>query len=94
MMAVLNRSGGPVSIYNLGTEEYCEVNDSISWITSSLGITPSITYSGGRRGWIGDNPFIFLDTARIRSLGWRPKLTIRQAIEKTIGYLRVEGRPY
>lgn len=94
MMAVLNRSGGPVSIYNLGTKEYCEVNDSISWITSSLGITPSITYSGGRRGWIGDNPFIFLDTARIRSLGWRPKLTIRQAIEKTIGYLRVESKSY
>ena len=33
---------------------------------------------GGDRGWIGDNPFIFLDTAKIRALGWQPKLTIRE----------------
>ena len=35
---------------------------------------PNSNYTGGERGWIGDNPFIFLDCARIRALGWRPKL--------------------
>ena len=65
---------GKVNIFNLGTDEFCEVNDSIGWITERLGVSPALEYTGGDRGWIGDNPFIFLDTARIRALGWEPKL--------------------
>jgi UDP-glucose 4-epimerase len=36
---------------------------------------------------VGDNPFIFLDTAKIRALGWEPKLTIRQGVERTVDWL-------
>jgi UDP-glucose 4-epimerase len=76
-----------VNVFNLGTNEYCEVNDSIGWITSHLGVAPALDYTGGTRGWVGDNPFIFLDTARIAALGWQPKLTIREGIERTIAWL-------
>ena len=51
-----------MNIFNLGTDEYCQVNDSIGWIVGHLGIDPARTYTGGERGWIGDSPFIFLDT--------------------------------
>ena len=44
--------------------------------------------AGGERGWIGDNPFIFLDTAKVRILGWRPKLTIQQGVIRTLEYLQ------
>jgi UDP-glucose 4-epimerase len=77
-----------VNIYNLGTDEYCTVDDSIGWITGELGITPRRTYAGGERGWIGDNPFIFLDCGKIRALGWTPKLTIRQGVVRTLQYLK------
>ena len=75
-------------VFNLGTEEYCEVNESIGWITAQLGLTPALTYTGGDRGWIGDSPFIFLDTAKIRGLGWKPRLTIREGIIRTLEYLQ------
>ncbi|HEY9778033.1 MAG TPA: NAD-dependent epimerase/dehydratase family protein [Planktothrix sp.] len=84
----IDRAQDEVNIFNLGTDEYCQVNDSIGWITKHLGVTPILGYTGGERGWIGDNPFIFLDTAKIRALGWRPKLTIEQAIIKTVEYLQ------
>ena len=42
----------------------------------------------GDRGWIGDNPFIFLDTKRIQSLGWKPRYGIREGVIKTVDYLR------
>ena len=77
-----------VAIYNLGQNEYCEVNDSIGWITSHLGLKPALTYSGGDRGWIGDNPFIFLDCTRIRKLGWTPRLSIRDSVIRTVEYLQ------
>ena len=79
---------GKAQIFNLGTAEYCQVNDSIGWITGHLGLTPELRYTGGDRGWIGDSPFIFLDTAKVRGLGWAPSLTIRQGIIRTLEYLQ------
>ena len=88
IFVALDRATDKVNVLNLGTDEYCEVNDSIGWIVGELGLSPVLDYTGGDRGWIGDNPFIFLDTARIRALGWKPKLTIREGILRTLDYLR------
>lgn len=76
-----------VNVFNLGTDEYVQVNDSIGWICDYLNLQPKREYTGGDRGWIGDNPFIFLETKKIRSLGWKPKLTIREGVQQTIKYL-------
>jgi UDP-glucose 4-epimerase len=88
ILLTMERATGKVNTFNLGTDEYCCVNDSIRWITEHLGIRPDLEYTGGDRGWIGDNPFIFLDTARVRALGWRPRLTIREGVLRTLDYLR------
>jgi UDP-glucose 4-epimerase len=87
MLAALERGAGKVNVFNLGTDEYCQVNDSIGWITGRLGLAPKLSYSGGERGWIGDSPFIFLDTKKVRALGWKPKLGIREGIVKTVEWL-------
>jgi UDP-glucose 4-epimerase len=88
VMLALERSTAKMNRYNLGVDDYCEVNDSIGWICAAMGVQPTLEYAGGDRGWIGDNPFIFLDTSRIRALGWAPKLTIRQGVERTVAFLR------
>lgn len=88
ILVALEKAPDRVNIYNLGTNEYCQVTDSIGWITGHLGVTPRLDFTGGDRGWIGDNPFIFLDTRKIRGLGWEPKLTIREAVLKTVAYLQ------
>jgi UDP-glucose 4-epimerase len=87
ILVALREAQDRVNIFNLGTDEYCTVRQSVGWITESLGVTPRIEYTGGDRGWVGDNPFIFLDCARIRGLGWRPALTIRDSIVRTVGFL-------
>jgi UDP-glucose 4-epimerase len=74
-------------VFNLGTEEYCSVRESIGWICGRLGVDPKLEFTGGDRGWIGDNPFIFLDTKRIRETGWRPHLTIRESVVRTVEWL-------
>jgi UDP-glucose 4-epimerase len=78
---------GAVLVYNLGTDETIVVDDSISTITEQLGLTPELEYTGGVRGWLGDSPLIHLDCERIRSLGWRPTLSIREAIRRTVDWL-------
>lgn len=87
MLFVIEKAQDKVNIFNLGTDEYCEVNHSIAWICDYLNFTPERTYTGGERGWIGDNPFIFLDCSKIRNLGWKPKLSIQAGVTQTIQYL-------
>ena len=57
-----------------------------------LGLAPERIYAGGERGWIGDSPFIFLDCSRIRELGWKPSLSIREGVIRTLEYL--EANPW
>lgn len=78
---------GAVRVYNLGTDETIVVDDSIATITDHLGLEPELEYTGGIRGWPGDSPLIHLDCSRIRALGWRPTLSIREAIGRTVDWL-------
>ena len=66
LLALEGRRQG--NIFNLGTDEYCTVDESIGWITGFLGLNPARHYAGGDRGWVGDSPFIFL-TARGPCIG-------------------------
>lgn len=103
MLHVMNlgtakRAKHGVEIYNLGTDEYVRVNDSIGFICGALGLKPKLEYTGGQRGWVGDNPFIFLDTQKIRATGWKTSLTIEQGIQRTLAWLQqnqwvYESRP-
>ena len=87
ILTVIRNANEKVNIFNLGTDQYCEVNDSVGWICKKLGVTPEFSYAGGDRGWIGDNPFIYLDTQKVRSLGWKPQATIEEGVVKTVEYL-------
>jgi UDP-glucose 4-epimerase len=88
MLLAMEKANDKVNVFNLGVDDHCVLNDSIVWITEALGVKPRLEYGGGDRGWIGDNPFIFLDTAKIRALGWKPKLSIREGIVKTVEFLQ------
>lgn len=97
-------SDGKINIFNVGHVQYCSVNESVDWICSELRVSTRRVYSGGSRGWIGDSPFVYLDTSRIARLGWKPTLSIREATIRTLRYLqghsflleeanaRIEGR--
>ena len=87
----LGRARG-FEVFNLGAPDYCTVDESAGWICERLGLGPRRTYSGGRRGWVGDSPFIFLDTSRIEGTGWHPRFTIREAVERTVDYLVKRAR--
>lgn len=81
-------------VYNLGTPEYVEVNQSIGYLCAALGLKPKLEYTGGNKGWIGDNPFIFLDTKKVQATGWKPKLTIEQGIIRTLRWLEANRWVY
>jgi len=94
MLTVVEHHAGRegFSVYNLGTDETVTVDQSIATITGHLGVAPEVEKAGGRRGWPGDSPLIHLDTAKVRGLGWRPELSIGDAIVRTLDWF--ESAPY
>jgi UDP-glucose 4-epimerase len=87
MILALEKSDEKVNIFNLGVSDTCFVDDSIGWICDELNVKPLLRYTGGSRGWIGDNPLIQLDTRKINDLGWKPRLSIEKSIRKTVRFL-------
>jgi len=77
MLLAIDKAGERVNILNLGSDEYIEVK-------------PKLSYAGGERGWIGDSPFILLDCTKVRSLGWAPRVGIRDAVTRTLDWLSKE----
>ena len=88
MLLALDQARERVNIINLGVNDSCEVNDSIRWICEELGVEPKLEYTGGDRGWIGDNPFIYLDPSKMQEMGWIPKLSIQDGIIKTLRFIQ------
>jgi UDP-glucose 4-epimerase len=91
MFAAIDKAHERINIFNLGTDEYCRVNDSIRWIADHLKLLPELVYTGGERGWVGDSPFIFLDCSKIRNLGWAPRVSIREGVILTLKYLQANS---
>lgn len=87
LMATAHHQSDPgISIYNLGTDETLVVDESVQIIIDHMGLSPVIEHTGGQRGWVGDSPLIRLDTTRIRSLGWRPTVSIADAVRRTLAW--------
>ena len=83
----LKKSNQKVNIFNLGHNNYINVNKSVKIIEKHMDLNPKKSYTGGKSGWVGDLPFVFLDNKKIKNLGWRPKITIEQSIKSTVNWL-------
>ncbi len=71
-----------VSIYNVSGDETPTVDESLTWICDELGVNPRRIYTGV--SWQGDKALTYLDTARMRALGWKPIVSIEEAVRRTV----------
>jgi UDP-glucose 4-epimerase len=76
------------NVFNLGHDDFMNVLTLADIIVDELGLK-SVRYltTGGERGWLGDSPFVHLDTTKLKALGWRPQVSIEQGIRNTVRYL-------
>jgi len=74
-------------VFNLGVNDFCEVRDSIGWICDEMALKPVVSFSGGSKGWVGDNPFIWLDVTRAKNAGWEASSSIESSVRETVRWL-------
>jgi UDP-glucose 4-epimerase len=80
-----------LNILNIGHNDALTVDRSISYIVDELKLTPTLKYSGGERGWVGDSPRIQLDCAKMKKLNWEPKHSLEQSVRDTVQYLKANS---
>jgi UDP-glucose 4-epimerase len=77
------------NIFNLGHDQFMNVLKLADIVVGELGLE-GVRYqtTGGERGWLGDSPFVHLDTSKLKALGWHPQVPIRDGIRNTVRYLQ------
>lgn len=84
MMVGYRQGKDRVNIFNLGLQEQTTVDQLADIVIDEMGLARvEKKYTGGARGWVGDNPVVYLSTEKVRALGWRPKVSPTEAIRTT-----------
>jgi len=84
MLAGVQRASDKVNIFNLGSADRISVREIAEKVVAAHGGTARIVYQGGDRGWVGDVPQQQLSIEKIGRLGWKPKLTSAEAVDRTV----------
>ncbi|MGI0053971.1 MAG: SDR family NAD(P)-dependent oxidoreductase [Thermoplasmata archaeon] len=90
MLLAAAGEAGPVGIYNLGASDQITVREIADKVVRAAGGGAEIVFTGGSRGWVGDVPRQFLATEKIRRLGWTPRFTSSEAVDRTLPLVRAE----
>jgi UDP-glucose 4-epimerase len=76
-----------VNVHNLAVDDQTSVREITDWTIEAMGIDRTaidVQYGDSPRGWRGDVPQVQLDTRRMTGLGFRPLLSSREAVRRTI----------
>lgn len=95
MLFAAEHAREPVNLFNLGTRDRISVREIAERVVAAHGGRARIEYTGGTRGWTGDVPQQLLAIERIARLGWTPRLSSAEAVDRTIAELaaaRLAGR--
>lgn len=76
-----------VNIFNIGHDDVLSVDEMVDTVLTAADIKIVKKYLGGDKGWKGDNNFVHLDNRKLKKLGWKPRYSLKQGIEKTVTYL-------
>ncbi len=75
-------------IYNIGNDDWITVKEIADIVVEEMGLK-NVVYkfkpaTPDGRGWPGDVKFMLLDISKLKSIGWRPRLSSREAVRKTV----------
>jgi UDP-glucose 4-epimerase len=86
------RSDLNYDLFNIGHSYFIEVSKSAKLISDCLNLQPKYIFENKDRGWVGDNPFTFLDIKKANQFGWMPKVSIEKSITDTVNW--IEKNPW
>ena len=82
-----------VNRFNVATDTNLSAVSVADLVVAEMGLGKvEYRFSGGRSGWVGDNPVVSLDTSRLKACGWHPSVTSEEALRRTVRWTLNEAR--
>lgn len=75
-------------VFNVGSEDKVTTNTLAQWACEEVGVSPRFMRTGGKRGWVGDVPLMLLSIAKLKKLGWKPKVRMRDGVSSYFDWLK------
>ena len=83
MLLGYERTSNKVNLFNLGLEKQTLVDEVADIVIDEINLSNvKRRYTGGSRGWIGDNPIVELSMDKLKSIGWKPKCSPEEALRR------------
>jgi UDP-glucose 4-epimerase len=81
MLYAFQKSSNQCDIFNLGCESTTKVRDIAQIVVEEMGLGDvGFRFTGGKRGWLGDAPYVCFDVQKMRKLGWSASRTSDEAV--------------
>ncbi len=80
----LKKANEKVNIFNIGSEDQIKVKKIAEIVAKEMGLSPTLKFTGGDRGWRGDVPIMLLSVEKLKNLGWRPKFKSEDAVRLAV----------
>lgn len=91
MLFITERAPDKLNCYNIGTSDSVTNVRHLAETTVRLAAPGAkIRFTGGPRGWVGDVPQVDYSVEKLRQLGWAPRRTSNEAVERAAAEIVAE----
>jgi len=92
MRFIVDNGGERLNFYNIGTAEtVTSVRYMAEAVVRRQSPSAKILYGEGNKGWVGDVPKFNYSIEKLKKLGWSPRLTSDQAVDKAVEEIVAEA---
>jgi len=91
MLFITENAKDKLNYFNIGTlGSVTTVRYLAEAVVEQMSPGAKIRYTGGPRGWVGDVPKFNYSVEKLKKLGWSPRLTSNQAVDRAIAEIMAE----
>ena len=81
MLCASRNSNKQYDVFNLGCNCTVKVSTIARIVVEEMGLKDvKFRYTGGKRGWPGDAPYVMFDTGKMEKLSWKAKYVSEEAV--------------
>ena len=81
MLFAFEHAAAGCEVFNLGSDTTTRVTEIADVVCQEMQLEGvARRFTGGRRGWPGDQPQVFMDVGKMRRLGWRARHSASEAV--------------
>ena len=81
MLCASRNSNKQYDVFNLGCNCTVKVSTIARIVVEEMGLKDvKFKYTGGKRGWPGDAPYVVFDTGKMEKLGWKARYVSEEAV--------------